>query len=280
MIGIPSSSNSHGARRLSAWGALTLFAAAVLLLGLARPVSLAVADQGPVQTSSRSGGDIAEIKSIVKQHRLSLSDSFLEKAHGYSDIVKFCETFLADLKAARVEYVKPVLTTDDPNHPELQRYRGCKKYEHTLEQRSKPDYVYHDLSDIGTARFRLYRLELDGNPANGQEEVVYGEKKHTAPRFGEYGPVTSLRGSYAQVDVKSCMLTFSKPFLVQSEFSGVKDAKTALIQYRGSPYIVELIQTERKFNWEPNYLGRFWGSPDTPGIHNVSRCSFGALKED
>jgi uncharacterized protein len=120
---------------------------------------------------------------------------------------QFCEGLLAALQAGiEVEFVEPIVRTDDYNDPKLQAYLGrCPKLKplkgvqwqpnvwEMLEEQNYPEEEWEDYGTIYYASldFKLYHVDFDGNPANGMEYLFYGgggyEYKHQgATTFSEY----------------------------------------------------------------------------------------------
>ena len=256
------------------------------LLGFCMWIVAANAEPGAAGSTTTKPNDtsnIPEIQRIIQTHQLSLSDAFLERAGGHPDIVSFCETFLTDLKAGRVEYIKPVLITNDPNHPELKRFQSCRNNVHTPEELKQGAGVFRDLAEIGTQNFRLYRLDLDGNPDNGLEEVVYGEKERLPTNDPAYRGALSLFGSYAQVTTKTCTLLYRNDLLLRSEFDGTTDGKSALIRYREAANVMSLWRREVKSDpkrRKTNYVIDVWGDEQGLNLPIVKQCSFITVKED
>jgi uncharacterized protein len=103
---------------------------------------------------------------------------------------QFCEALLADLQAGKdVEFIEPIVRTDDYNDPKLQAYLGrCPKskpfkqveYQPNIwdyfeeegvpeEEREYAGSIYYSSMD-----FKLYHVDFDGNPENDKEYLVYG----------------------------------------------------------------------------------------------------------
>lgn len=84
----------------------------------------------------------------------------------------FCGQFYEALRTASptIKYIEPVLRTDDPTHPGLGAYLACDDYQ------PKDAYKYFMMNELGRRGFRLYRLDLDGDPKNGLEEYLYGQE--------------------------------------------------------------------------------------------------------
>ena len=103
---------------------------------------------------------------------------------------QFCEQLLADLQAGReVEFVEPIVRTDDYNDPRLQAYLGrCPKlkpyrtvvyqpriWEH-LEEEKVPEDAREEYGRIFylTLDFKLYQADFSGNPDKDKEYLLYG----------------------------------------------------------------------------------------------------------
>lgn len=113
----------------------------------------------------READKAAKVKEILAQHPLRLYEGTKEKNRA------FCQGFYDALRTAspKITYIEPVFRTDDPTHPALGEYLACDLYE------PKTAYVYFDLDELGRRGFKLYRVNVDGNPKNDQEEYLYGE---------------------------------------------------------------------------------------------------------
>lgn len=227
MIGIPSSSNSHGARRLSARYALALLAAVVFLF-----TSAAHAESGVVVGNTpRETDKLKEIQAIIERQGMEIPDRFPSHAtvEDIRRIQRDCGRFLDDLKAGKdIEVIEPILRTDDPNHPGLARYQNACRNIKSSEAN------YSDLSSIGTGGFRLYRLELDGNAKNGLEEVLYAEGN---PRvFGN--------GTYHRVNLQECTaryVTVCCRTAQSPSFPKIVRNVNAIIRYRGKLHVLEMV---------------------------------------
>lgn len=104
----------------------------------------------------------------------------LRKEHLTENDRQFCTDFYQAIATAspEISYVEPVLRTEDPQHPGLASYRKCHEYEPIG---LGGDYLGLDARAHG---FRLYRLELDGNPENGLEEYLYEEESEGSVKNG------------------------------------------------------------------------------------------------
>ncbi len=150
----------------------------------------------------------------------------------------FCEGFLEALKSAspNIAYIEPVLRTDDPLHPGLSRYEACYRREGGRGESS------FTLCAVGERRFRLYRVELDGNMKNGPEEYLYGQE----PSCNQRSPTAS----YARVDFNTydaCDLydllavAPENPIDKRSYSDG---SINALVRYRDRYFIIDFVSYE------------------------------------
>lgn len=129
----------------------------------------------------------------------------------------FCKIFLNDLRQKKdIEFADPIVETDDYNDPKLQSYLGkCPKLELNKEVtldpgrlrnmwealEKMPEKEREKYGDVWYANldFRLYQVDFDSNPKNGEEYLYY--------RGGWYAPLTKeggSGGSYTVVDFNNC----------------------------------------------------------------------------
>jgi hypothetical protein len=149
---------------------------------------------------------------------------------------QFCAAFLAALKSASsaIRYVEPVLRTDNPEHSGLRRYRQPCIAPDNRAGASE----FSGLWRVGDRGFRVYRVDLDQNPANGLEEMIYGEfRPETIKKLG-------FGSGYYRVDLEKCVYT-------EDGASGSQDLQAdgrnfdnynALVEYQGRYYIYDLFQ--------------------------------------
>lgn len=104
---------------------------------------------------------------------------------------EFCSVFLEDLKSGNdIEFVEPIVTTDDYNDPKLQQYfTKCPKLTPNktvywlphvwrfLQETKTPKDEWEDsgTKSYSTLDFKLYQVDFDGNKKNGKEFVFSGE---------------------------------------------------------------------------------------------------------
>jgi hypothetical protein len=194
---------------------------------------------------------------LLVAHHLAFADSQVrerDKAERIKEVLKgktlylrgsakrnkdrFCASFLRDFKEQRhIEYVEPVVQTDDPEHPAFSRFNHCRDYDppggYGLES-------FHGVAlGIGETHFKLYRIDRDDNPRNGLEEILYGEMSFEGRRlaFGANGPPI---GGYHTIDTKNCLhVEHISTTVLYDDITEEpqRDQFSALIRYRGKPYV-------------------------------------------
>lgn len=164
-----------------------------LLFAFLLPPLVAFAEQPPVNSEAEKA---ERVKAITQKYPLKL-----QRGSGFGNRpAAFCNAFYGAMKRAdkAIEYVEPVVKTDDPNHPGLARYRYC---DYPLE-------VWESMYDgnirlIGDRAFRLYRIDTARKWKNGREEIIYGEQEFPTPE----GSLSRFSG-YQQVDFKTKGVSF------------------------------------------------------------------------
>jgi hypothetical protein len=180
----------------------------------------------------------AEVPSAGERFRQILTRQEVHLDRNISANPAFCDALLLDLKAKRnIEFVEPLFRTDDPNDSRLKPYHGCKDYWPTIPG-NPPENAYAFLDGLGTRGFALYRIDLDNNPANGIEELLYAETDPDNPTFT---PSSQVFPGYNRIDLKRCLRIEGIP--VNETYQG-KGAEmldvNALIRYSGHYYVLDL----------------------------------------
>lgn len=166
----------------------------------------------------------ARVRDILKDHPLTLKPGYGNKSEA------FCNAFYAAMRSAdkSIVYVEPVVSTDDPDHPGLERYRSCPNYPGVGET------VYPgDIRVIGDRAFRLYRLDVDRKRKHGFEEHIYAEVDRSVPLS-----VAQFSG-YQQVNFENCEI--QRNLGISPRHAGwFADSLNAIIRYHRRYYVFEL----------------------------------------
>lgn len=178
----------------------------------------------PNSKAQREAYKAFQVKEILSHHSMQLHPGIKTKNRS------LCASFYQALLSAShtITYIEPLLRTDDTNHPGLEAYLKCDEYE------PKEAFVYFDIRELGSRRFRLYRLDMDDNPKNGMEEYLYGQEPEY--RFN------TLPAQLIQVDFQKCVrvdgvpATPEEPGATGYGSTGIN----ALVRYRGQYYFYDL----------------------------------------
>lgn len=214
----------------------------VLVLG---GVSFAWA--GKEEASSRTAvlSDVQkEIVNILSRLKFQLADQ-----------TKFCRQFLKDFQMqATIKYVEPIVAANNYNDPALDVYKQkCPKLD--LRKRvllaprvadaveKLPDEEAEKYGDVyvGTANFKLYKIDINNNPSDGEEFVFYHEKFLHVSHIGEevLSEDYDNRGEYLVVDFDNCKVRYGVPVDNWRETATVKDYN-GIITYQNANYIFDL----------------------------------------
>lgn len=183
------------------------------------------------------------VKEILEKYPMKLDRTL-------SEDVKFCNTFFKALKRndKSIDYIEPVLKTDDPIHKDLKQYHSCNNN----EDNSGSENSYENIGQIGGKGFKIYRIDLDRNRKNGIEEYLYAEIDYKNPYPGR------LQGCayYSRIDFSNC--TFEDNIIVnQIEENSSKnkfhDNINAIIKYQKTYYILDLYDSRTSYNTKPSY---------------------------
>lgn len=186
--------------------------------------SVLAADRDTGTSSADLSGQKARIVEIMKGLKL---EPFIGKDK------PLCKSFYDDFrKQTNIEYIAPLFTTDDYDDPRLKAYRDkCPKLElnkHRGFARVDPDEVLKTLREeglpedkldeeldkyassisYGTRNFKIYKVDLDNDPKNGEEYVFYDQDERTAKsdRYAGEPSATQGAGTYALVDFNACRI--------------------------------------------------------------------------
>ncbi len=256
--------------------------AAALALGLG--LGLAVAEEGAAGVPPATEAAKAEaVKRIMAGREFTLSES--------SDPA-ICTPLLEAFQTQRgIEHVEPVARAERYHDPALQPYRAmCPGLEFNRwlepiglfkeESRKEIQAMSEDEREeflvmaskvwFGTRDFKLYHLDFDGNPANGEEYVFYAERYylrnrlawpdglrlHKLPREVDWNDIlrpedapddaTFVRGGYTILDLARCEqgddLQTHDPY---DYLEGRPLANhTGIIRRQGRYYIFDLLESD------------------------------------
>ncbi len=186
-----------------------------------------------------------------------------------------CSQFLEDFrKQKNIQHLQPIVQTDDYDDPRLRAYRArCPNLKLNKHMGYSPNVYYEGLGEeseetqeaaaayisYGTKNFRLYKLDINNNPNDGEEYIFYDEaNRFVKPEMSAGKIISPDAGSYLVADFAKCETR-----------GGTATASTTLskdrvgnfhgpIKHREKYYVYTLEVT--KNNQANLYLGRFQSS--------------------
>jgi hypothetical protein len=188
-----------------------------------------------------------EIMNILSRLKFQLADQ-----------TKFCRQFLKDFQAqTTIKYIKPIVTTNDYNDPALEEYKKkCQKFDLRKRvlinprwadgfEKLPPDEMerYADVY-VGTANFKLYKVDINNKSSDGDEFVFYREKFLHVSHLGEaldpdLGEEYDNRGDYLVMDFDDCRARYGAPVGDSSATATVKNYSDVII-YKNAHYVFDL----------------------------------------
>ena len=188
----------------------------------------------------------------VKEQIVKLLASISMKMN-FSIDEKFCRQFFEDFKKQhKIEYVQPIIQADRVDDPKLAPFFAkCPTVKWIGDETDEPGYrlntkeFRHQLAPtlVGTAHFRLYKVDIDNNKANGKEHVFYSDKFVREPPPGEELPPVhegdNTSGEYVAVDFEDCAVLGG----VTVGDGGTPEFPiyNGVIRYRGRLYLYDLM---------------------------------------
>jgi len=169
---------------------------------------------------------------------------------------KFCRQFFEDFqKQEKIVHVQPIIQVDSYDDPALAPFKAkCPKLRVAKKEGAESSELEFELNETvgdqfgnlwrGTAHFRMYKVDINNNKADGEEHVFYSDRFVPKPMFGDEGVSgpgpDETKGQYLVVDFEKCLTMGG---LAVDQFRGPttkKPSYNGIIQYKGRFYIYDL----------------------------------------
>jgi len=125
---------------------------------------------------------------------------------------EYCETFFHDLQSGEnIDFIKPVVSTEDYDDPQLMKYREKAVYElKNLVSTKLGIDAGSTMVSYGKYDYRIYEVDIDNNPENGIEAVFFAGnwgmgsnfKIYSSSKSGRLNLVNSLQTQVTAKDGK------------------------------------------------------------------------------
>lgn len=190
-------------------------------------VVTAHADAG--QESHQFPSETAKLKAIRKVVRQHTFVPTLPPEHEYC--TQLFKDFLAD---RHIKAIEPDVRADDENDPRLAKWHRCDDVSIDDMKVTDPKLGYDSIQLLGGPPYRYYRIDIDGHPENGKEDVLYAEA----------GPEVRGDTGYYWVDLQGCGIrggAGTNSVYIHKDASNQNLYRlNMLAAYRGVPLEVEL----------------------------------------
>ncbi len=120
----------------------------------------------------------------------------------------YCAQFLGELRTGKVTAVEPNVQALSAYDPALGKWRQCEGKELKDVHVAHPDEFFDFIGTLGQPPYRYYKIDLDGNQNNGQEDVLYHET--SAPYYDRTNAGVGRTG-YTWVDLNACVIRSGVP---------------------------------------------------------------------
>ena len=178
------------------------------------------------------------------------------------------------------EPIEPVLQTDHQHHRLLEPWTRCWKSEEFI---ARTGVAF----GFGTQAFRLYRVDLDSNPKNGLEQVLYAEWDHKKPP-------AHFSARFKWMDPRTCNIRGGAPIVQRDTrdekgVGSIYDSHAALVRYRQTIWALEVHSLAATFtksladSAKPPAASEYRLSmttlPNAAGKSKGQSCSWSTLKQ-
>ena len=127
------------------------------------------------------------IRQALKKEKYLRSDEY--NAPHCKQIMK---DFLANKNSKAIE---PVVRADSVDDPRMAKWKQCEDKDYH-DYNVDPKQFFDWLDKLGAPPYRYYKIDLDGNKANGTEDMIYYNIPSDRNKRGETG--------YTWVDLSNC----------------------------------------------------------------------------
>lgn len=145
------------------------------------------------------------------------------------------EEFLSNKNFKAIE---PVVRAESVDDPRMAKWRQCERKDYH-DYNVDPERFFSWLEDLGAPPYRYYRIELDGNKANGPEDMIYHNQPSDRGRQAHTG--------YTWVDLSNCEIKDGFPITgalarVPSRYYPNRVFLNTLVYYKGKLWAVEFVE--------------------------------------
>jgi hypothetical protein len=148
---------------------------------------------------------------------------------------KHCAGMMKDFLAGKhFKAIEPIVVADSEDDPRLAKWNQCRGKDYH-DFNVDPERFFGWLPQLGAPPYRYYRIELDGNPKNGPEDMIYAEHSDE---------LSYAVTGYTWVDLSKCEI--QKRYPVTGSKSRMSKKPNAvylntLVYYKGKLWAVDFV---------------------------------------
>lgn len=169
-----------------------------------------------------------------------------------SDRDGYCENLGKELRDGKLTAVEPDIRAETEYDPRLEKWHRCDNEDVSDHPELFDNGFYDGFSRLGQPPYRYYRLELDGNKADGLEDVLYHEM---GPTYYNANANVGQTG-YSWVNLKKCQFQNSAPesqlYMMRKQLK--EYYRFSLIANKDKEYLALSFFTYSKTDKKPEYL--------------------------
>jgi hypothetical protein len=145
----------------------------------------------------------------------------------------YCSALLRDLSAGNdVVPVEPDVRSDLAEDPRLDKWRRCDGASPEEMRTNDPALGFNLFASLGGPPFRYYRIDIDGEPGGGKEDVLYHELTR--------GDLKTGSTAYTWVDLRSCAIRASIPLRRFDRTPRNLRPADLIVRYKGEYVVVDM----------------------------------------
>lgn len=155
----------------------------------------------------------------------------------------YCTQLMRDFLADReIVAVEPDVRADSEDDPALKKWHQCDNATPEKMQTIDPKAGFDSIQLLGGPPFRYYRIDIDGNPKNGKEDLLYHELTRGDLKVGATG--------YTWVNLDGCFIKGGAPIIRSKETPPNFLSIDLVARYKGEYVVFDLYTNSR----DPNIL--------------------------
>jgi hypothetical protein len=155
---------------------------------------------------------------------------------------QYCSVMMKDLLTGKnFKAIEPDVKAESMDDPRLEKCNQCRGRDYH-DFNVDPELFFGWLPQFGAPPYRYYRIELDGNPKNGPEDMIYAEYSDELSYVGT--------SSYTWVNLSKCEIQKGGGFVASSP-------KLYMFSKKPNPVCLNTLVYYKGKLWAADFVGGF-----------------------